>query len=1299
MALEKVMRVFYGADNLPYKDKERSVHYPIIGSAFMGASNTTDIKFYIDRIGGIDLTWVSVAKLPNGKRGYKLLEKGYDSEEHEYFVILPLSSFYTQVKGDLYVSLNGYKGGIELNFDDEQDLYELEGTPIIKATGSVKLSINYSTLYQGGNEQETITLQELYSLFATKLDLISNEYIKVVENIALADISEDYVGKIYLSESDRKVYYKVNDLNEYSLYDFSNYYYQIDANTTFKELADLGHLVFFSYGSFDYLMASRFFTSAADGGIYFFSIVNLTNNEERWSTNTSTVYVADTTKITEIIADASSFKSNYLRANIIELNGGTFDAVQRNSLKIENAIVLYNGEYYRKVAQTSTTAIFINEKITNEDNSTYRTITQKQITCDYSGLTYTYSENSVIDLYSKSQQDTLLANKVDKTSNGNKVYGTDSGGNQKTFDVDNTVGADGNIVRRASGTSQIMVPLIPTANGHASSKKYVDGFGYTIELSVNRTTYVVTAILKDKNNNTLSTSTIDLPLESVVVSGAYDDANQKIVLTLESGSTIDIPVGDLVAGLVATGDITINGGYVASIKINNVNYPVAQNVTLYTTPKVVETTSDLPAENDGYLYLVLADGYLYYWDSAEEDWVQGYEYVQDVSNFVLKTTTIAGINLQNNISKDELKAALDISLVDNFNVNKGYNLKDELDNANLITATDKSRLLDKYVNSSGGISDEVGWCVYQFDVSGHNRIYCYMNNPVGVHYLYAFYEDDGTFISFVERSILISGGYIDIPNDAKYIKISFLYANIETFAMFFDNDIFYKLRYNFADKNDMIKYLNEKKINLVVSSTCIDNNYVNMNNGNMVADSSWSTTDYIQVVSGIRIYFDKGSSGSQVAFYSKDYVFISGALTNAKNSVVVPNNAMFMRWCFQTSVKSSAEAYFDTSFFSIRENIVKEVFPLIQGNTYNIIAPNDWEDGYYVRYNNGTLGADANYSSTGYIEVVPNVVYRFLNGAGGSQVAFYNESMQYISGAITGATGEAKAPENARYLRWCCNVSGKASAIVSVSPSPADTYEITTTIGLLQGIMNAYLLGYKKVLVKEGTYNLIDEYKAKYGATYFDDYASNYNGNANGLYDHGVYLENIEIKFELNSKVVCDYEGNNDNVKRYFSAFAVGINTIIDGLVLHARELRYGLHMDYNGVGLKETYIHIKNCDFDFIKETNNFQSLGCGLGIHSFWTIENCVFRTTEGVSGIAVRIHNNASSSSLSKIIVKDNYIIGDGYFKFAYYGASTKITDILVSNNSWITPASVGPETQDSSSENVNFNMLSWNNEERS
>lgn len=73
--------------------------------------------------------------------------------------------------------------------------------------------------------------------------------------------------------------------------------------------------------------------------------------------------------------------------------------------------------------------------------------------------------------------------------------------------------------------------------------------GSLIDLEINQTTYVVTLSLKDQDGNVISTDTIDLPLENVVVSGSYDSTNQKIVLTLQSGDTIDIPVGALVSGL------------------------------------------------------------------------------------------------------------------------------------------------------------------------------------------------------------------------------------------------------------------------------------------------------------------------------------------------------------------------------------------------------------------------------------------------------------------------------------------------------------------------------------------------------------------------------------------------------------------------------------------------------------------------------------------------------------------------------------------------------------------------------
>lgn len=75
-------------------------------------------------------------------------------------------------------------------------------------------------------------------------------------------------------------------------------------------------------------------------------------------------------------------------------------------------------------------------------------------------------------------------------------------------------------------------------------------YAANMSLSINSNTYVITAQLKDQEGNNIgSAQTVDLPLETVVVSGEYDSENKKIVLTLKDGSTIDIPVGDLIAGL------------------------------------------------------------------------------------------------------------------------------------------------------------------------------------------------------------------------------------------------------------------------------------------------------------------------------------------------------------------------------------------------------------------------------------------------------------------------------------------------------------------------------------------------------------------------------------------------------------------------------------------------------------------------------------------------------------------------------------------------------------------------------
>lgn len=91
---------------------------------------------------------------------------------------------------------------------------------------------------------------------------------------------------------------------------------------------------------------------------------------------------------------------------------------------------------------------------------------------------------------------------------------------------------------------------VPTTASDVSALPSSTKYAAALSLTINSSTYVVTGQLKDQNGDNLgSAQTIDLPLETMVVGGSYDDEHKKIVLTLKNGNTVDIPVADLVSGL------------------------------------------------------------------------------------------------------------------------------------------------------------------------------------------------------------------------------------------------------------------------------------------------------------------------------------------------------------------------------------------------------------------------------------------------------------------------------------------------------------------------------------------------------------------------------------------------------------------------------------------------------------------------------------------------------------------------------------------------------------------------------
>lgn len=107
----------------------------------------------------------------------------------------------------------------------------------------------------------------------------------------------------------------------------------------------------------------------------------------------------------------------------------------------------------------------------------------------------------------------------------------------------------GTFTANASSNKTINI-TVPTTAADVSALPSSTKYAAALNMSINSSTYVVTAQLKDQDGNNLGTAqTIDLPLESMVVSGTYDDATKKIILTLQGGSTVEFSVADLVSGL------------------------------------------------------------------------------------------------------------------------------------------------------------------------------------------------------------------------------------------------------------------------------------------------------------------------------------------------------------------------------------------------------------------------------------------------------------------------------------------------------------------------------------------------------------------------------------------------------------------------------------------------------------------------------------------------------------------------------------------------------------------------------
>lgn len=581
----KILSVFYAEDRLPYKDASRTTHYPIVsGSVFNGANNVTTIRFYVDQIGGVEnVTWVVVSKLPNGQIANEVLNSNnaiLDEELNEHYLEFNVSSYYTTLQGNVFISLSGYQGGVEVEQDIGTGIYSIYGTPTIQATGSIKIGVNYAPQILQGTHFTVSDLQQVLGLISDKSNV--SDVIVVLDDISNTDLSGYNDGQIFYDKDTMSYYIWSAGSQEYARYDRVLYYLP----SSYIELGEL-------YRRYD----TTWFTCLDSGDLCIARITKINT--------TYSLYAY-------VLADSGLIK------------------------KYERTLLAGSQQLHTVLATTP--------------DSTYATQ-------DYC---------------------------VPRTSTGNQVYGTNSSGIQITMPVDTFV--TGQVVRRVDENSGNIYVGTPTAPNHATPKTYVDTrFSQVISLA--------------NPSGTLSTSDYALALKN----DTFIIYNQDIYTKAKETSTEIIYHRYMSYASLGNTGVVVNFTQITITKSTRAYTHSGYAPVFYTTSQVNNLLATLRANAfikvDTTTYPTLADflastgteGYIYLYPIDTGDLSKGYkQYIYEggawlfigdtninlqdyytkaeidtaLNDKVDKTQTIAGVDLQDNITAQELTTALGFEFTD-----------------------------------------------------------------------------------------------------------------------------------------------------------------------------------------------------------------------------------------------------------------------------------------------------------------------------------------------------------------------------------------------------------------------------------------------------------------------------------------------------------------------------------------------------------------------------------------------------------------------------------------------------------
>lgn len=658
--------------------------------------------------------------------------------------------------------------------------------------------------------------------------------------------------------------------------------------------------------------------------------------------------------------------------------------------------------------------------------------------------------------------------------------------------------------------------------------------------------------------------------------------------------------------------------------------------------------------------------------------------------------------------------------------------------SDLSATEDESRKNVHFVWEHGGIdystgnTNNDGSLTRSRDVTYHNvkNIYSVMNGTSGLLYLIFYTDTNGTPTYSHYQAVAANTEYVLEPFDTDaYIRFD-LRSGLDATSLVSGKCHYSELITDVKDVKTRSNYYKDfldklYPYNRIDYDAVTDNKYIRASNGNLANSNYFRATDYIDLTNQTSIVIGKGIA--QFAYYKADKTYLSGEDVNTVTDVAqytVPENAVYARFSIDKA-GGNGLVYFGTVSDYIDTSDVISTAKLqraVSTNAGNIskltsVVPIDQivranvTDNKYVRASNGDLANSNLFSATDYIDL--SGVTNFVLTKGIAQFAYYDADKTFLSGAEIGTITvptEYTVPTGAVYARFSIEKGYALGGVyfMSLESFYVATKEPTFIVGeneeyttLKSGIEEAVKWGNAKVIVKKGTYDLIEEF----GSSYFENY-----GTSNG----GLLLKNgVKVYFEQGALVTCHYTGSNQNVVNHFSPFlyqgqwtADTLLSETEGFELHnlkfeGSNTRYAIHDDASGrpIPYRNVYDH---CEITFDGSAGNVyvQCIGGGLGLHGEIIIKDCVFSSTLATDDVCptVSYHNNdyqgGNVTDESSIVVSGSAFIGSkNTLRLGYIGTSTKKSVCLAHSNLFKAEPYVTAEVP--SAQNVNMELIAYAN----